>query len=262
MRWFGAPRRRATPKGQNPSSSVQHRFRNSTYRTSSTFRTHQTPDVRPRRLRTPSSPDPSRVRRRSVTPESATEPLKLQSLLSDRKLRGAGALSWASQYSSGRPDRSCPGLTCEFGGGRRLVSCERGSFTWAAVREYLVSGLGPGEGVAAVVPAVDEVLDGGDEILTEVKLSRRMACRVMIEKKTSTHVELRSRRRREVQGDPAVPDKPGAHVRVVAGAVAVADDAQLAAGVCGPVPREHRRESARKTVLSRQRRRATLGDLW
>ena len=49
MRWFGASHRRATPKGQNPSSSVQHRFRNSTYRTSSTFRTHQTPDVRPRR---------------------------------------------------------------------------------------------------------------------------------------------------------------------------------------------------------------------
>jgi len=33
------------------------------------------------------------------------------------------------------------------------------------VREYLVGGLGPGEGAAAVVPAVDEVLDGGDEVL-------------------------------------------------------------------------------------------------
>src|SRR5580704_910197 len=45
-----------------------------------------------------------------------------------------------------------------------LVSCERGSFTWAALREYLVGGLGPGEGVAAVVPAVDEGLDGSDEV--------------------------------------------------------------------------------------------------
>ena len=40
MRRFGASHRRATPKGRNPSSSVQHRFGNSTYRTSSTFRTH------------------------------------------------------------------------------------------------------------------------------------------------------------------------------------------------------------------------------
>src|SRR5690242_17805243 len=48
--------------------------------------------------------------------------------------------------------------------GRDLVSCERGMFTWAAFREYLVGGLGPGEGVAAVVPPVDEVLDGVDEV--------------------------------------------------------------------------------------------------
>ena len=47
----------------------------------------------------------------------------------------------------------------------QLVSCERGSFAWAAVREYLVGGHGPGEGMAAVVPAVDEVLDRGDEVL-------------------------------------------------------------------------------------------------
>src|SRR6266516_829304 len=46
-----------------------------------------------------------------------------------------------------------------------LVSRERGSFTWFAMREYLIGGLGPGEGMAAVVPAVDEVLDGGDEVL-------------------------------------------------------------------------------------------------
>ena len=45
-----------------------------------------------------------------------------------------------------------------------LVSCERGSLTGAAFGEYLVGGLGPGEGVAAVVPPVDEGLDGGDEV--------------------------------------------------------------------------------------------------
>ena len=66
------------------------------------------------------------------------------------------------------------------------MSCERGSFTWAAFREYLVGGLGPGEGVAAVVPAVDEGLDGGDEVLDRGEAARRMACRVMMPKKTST----------------------------------------------------------------------------
>jgi hypothetical protein len=45
-----------------------------------------------------------------------------------------------------------------------LVSCERGSFTRAALREYLVGGLGPDEGLAAVVPPVDEGLDGGNEV--------------------------------------------------------------------------------------------------
>lgn len=40
------------------------------------------------------------------------------------------------------------------------VSCERGSFTWAAAWEYLAGG--PGEGMATVIPAVDEGLDGGD----------------------------------------------------------------------------------------------------
>jgi len=33
------------------------------------------------------------------------------------------------------------------------------------VVEKVVGGLGPGEGAAAVVPAVDEAFDGGDEVL-------------------------------------------------------------------------------------------------
>ncbi len=45
-----------------------------------------------------------------------------------------------------------------------LVGRERGSFTWAAVREHLVGGLGPGAGAAAVVPAVGESPGGGGEV--------------------------------------------------------------------------------------------------
>ena len=40
--------------------------------------------------------------------------------------------------------------------------------------------------MAAVVPAVMKVSMASMRSLTEVKLPRRMACRVMIEKKTST----------------------------------------------------------------------------
>jgi hypothetical protein len=40
--------------------------------------------------------------------------------------------------------------------------------------------------LAALVPAVDECLDRGDEVLTEVKVPRRMACRVVMPKKIST----------------------------------------------------------------------------
>jgi hypothetical protein len=82
------------------------------------------------------------------------------------------------------------------------VSCERGSFLWAGFREYLVGGLGPGERVAAVAPAVDEGLDGGDEVLDRGEAARRMACRVMMPKKTSEnlyHVQPRPGRRREVR---------------------------------------------------------------
>jgi hypothetical protein len=49
----------------------------------------------------------------------------------------------------------------------------------------LVGGLGPGERLTAVVPAVDEGFDGADEVLDAVKVPRRMACRVMIPKKIS-----------------------------------------------------------------------------
>jgi hypothetical protein len=52
--------------------------------------------------------------------------------------------------------------------------------------EQVVGGLGPDERVAALVPTVDERTDRSDRSLTLPKLARRMACRVMIEKNTST----------------------------------------------------------------------------
>ena len=45
-----------------------------------------------------------------------------------------------------------------------LVSRKRGSLTGAAVVEEVVGGLGPDEGVAAFVPAVDERADRGDQV--------------------------------------------------------------------------------------------------
>jgi hypothetical protein len=66
------------------------------------------------------------------------------------------------------------------------VSCEPGSLTdFVQVK-----------GRPRSFPAVDEVLDGGDEVLTEMKLPQRMACRV-IEKKTFTMLSQDPRCRRE-----------------------------------------------------------------
>ena len=107
-----------------------------------------------------------------------------------------------------------------------LVSCERGPFTWAALREYLVSGLGPGEGVAAVVPAVNEVLDGGDEVLDRGEAAAADGLPGDDGEEDLNEVEPGPGRGREVQGDPGVPGQPGPHVGVGVGAVVVADDVQ------------------------------------
>src|SRR5271154_5074866 len=85
-----------------------------------------------------------------------------------------------------------------------LVSCERGSFTWAAFREYLVGGLGPGEGVAAVVPAVDEGLDRGDEVLDRGEAAAADGLPGDDAEENLDHVQPRPGRRREVQGNPGV----------------------------------------------------------
>src|SRR5919108_2853740 len=113
----------------------------------------------------------------------------------------------------------------------QLVSCERGSLTWAAFREYLVGGLGPGEGVAAVVPPVDEVLDGGDEVLDRGEAATADGLPGDDREEDLHEIQPRSGRGREVQRDPGVPSQPGPHVRMVVRAVVVADDVQLAARV-------------------------------
>src|SRR6516164_11047038 len=112
-----------------------------------------------------------------------------------------------------------------------LVSCKRGSFTWAAFREYLVGGLGPGERMTAVVPAVDEGLDGGDEVGDRGEAAAADRLPGDDREEDLDHVEPGPRCRREVQGDPGVLREPGPHVRVRVGAVVVTDDVQLAARV-------------------------------
>src|SRR5438552_8864863 len=107
-----------------------------------------------------------------------------------------------------------------------LVSCERGSFTGTAFREYLVGGLGPGERVAAVVPAVDEGLDGGDEVLDRGEAAAADGLPGDDREEDLNEVQPRPGRRREMQGDPGVPGQPGPHVGVGVRAVVVADDVQ------------------------------------
>src|SRR5437667_6827424 len=91
----------------------------------------------------------------------------------------------------------------------QLVSCERGSFTWAAFREYLVGGLGPGERMAAVVPPVDEGLDGGDELLDRGKAAAADGLPGDDREEDLHQVQPRPGRRREVQGDAGVLGEPG-----------------------------------------------------
>src|SRR5881394_4352583 len=112
-----------------------------------------------------------------------------------------------------------------------LVSCERGSFTWAAFREYLVGGLGPCEGVAAVVPPVDEGLDGGDEVLDRGEAAAADGLPGDDREEDLNEIQPRPGRGREVQGDPGVPGQPGPHVGMVVRAVVVAHEVQLAARV-------------------------------
>src|SRR5437667_10370133 len=104
----------------------------------------------------------------------------------------------------------------------QLVSCERGSFTWAAFREYLVGGLGPDEGVAAVIPAVDEGLDGGDEVGDRGEAAAADGLPGDDREEDLHEVQPRPRRRREVQGNPGVFRQPRPYVWMGVRAVVVA----------------------------------------
>src|SRR5881227_3239065 len=112
-----------------------------------------------------------------------------------------------------------------------LVSRERGSFTGTAFRKYLVGGLGPGEGVTAAVPAVDEGLDGGDEVLDRGEAAAADGLPGDDREEDLHEIEPRPGRRREMQGDPGVPGQPGPHVWVGVRAVVVADDMQRHPGI-------------------------------
>ena len=58
--------------------------------------------------------------------------------------------------------------------------------TWFAGVEDVVGGFGPGEGLAAVVVAVDEAADGGGEVFDAGEAAAADGWRVMMPKKIST----------------------------------------------------------------------------
>jgi hypothetical protein len=70
---------------------------------------------------------------------------------------------------------------------RWLRMNEASTFRGRGVFDDLVGGLGPGEGVAAVVQVVDECSNGVDTVRDAGELLRRMAWRVMMPKKISDH---------------------------------------------------------------------------
>jgi hypothetical protein len=95
----------------------------------------------------------------------------------------------------------------------------------------LVGGFGPGEGLAAFVPAVDVGLDRGDEVLDRGERAAADGLAGDDAEEDLHHVQPGPRCRGEVQRDPGVFRQPGLHVRVLVGGVVVGDDVQLDAGV-------------------------------
>src|ERR1700678_1964437 len=87
--------------------------------------------------------------------------------------------------------------------------------------------------MAAVVPAVDEVLDGSDEVADAGEASAADGLAGDDPEEDLDHVEPGPGGRGEVQGDPGVPCQPGLHVGMLAGGVVTGHDVQLPARV-GP----------------------------
>src|SRR5689334_13448069 len=86
-----------------------------------------------------------------------------------------------------------------------LVSRKRCSLTGAAVVEEVVGGLGPDEPVAAVVPAVDEPADGGDQVFDARVAAAADRMSGDDREEHLDQVQPGPPRRGEVQRDPRIP---------------------------------------------------------
>lgn len=102
---------------------------------------------------------------------------------------------------------------------------------WLAFGEDLVGGLGPGEWVAALVPAVDEGADLGVEVLDGGEDSSADGRTVDDGEEDLDHVEPGGAGGGEVDVDARVGLRPGAHLGGLVGCVVVHHQVQLVVGV-------------------------------
>jgi len=97
--------------------------------------------------------------------------------------------------------------------------------------EDVVGCLGPDERGAAVVPAVDEVLDGGDQFFDAGEGAASDGLAGDDAEEDFDHVHPRSRRGGEVHGDPRILGEPVLDLGVFVGGVVVGDHVQADPGV-------------------------------
>ena len=102
---------------------------------------------------------------------------------------------------------------------------------WLVFGEDLVGGLGPGEWVAALVPAVDEGADLGVEVLDGGEDSSADGRTVDDGQEDLDHVEPGGAGGGEVDVDARVGLQPGAHLGGLVGCVVVHHQVQLVVGV-------------------------------
>lgn len=102
---------------------------------------------------------------------------------------------------------------------------------WLAFGEDLVGGLGPGEWVVALVPAVDEGADLGVEVLDGGEDSSADGRTVDDGEEDLDHVEPGGAGGGEVDVDARVGLQPGAHLEGLVGCVVVHHQVQLVVGV-------------------------------
>ena len=126
----------------------------------------------------------------------------------------------------------------------RLVSCERGSFTGRHFGSISSAVLVQVKGWQRSFQPSMKASMAAMRSLTEVKLPRRIACRVMIEKKTSARFSQEPEVGRKVQRDPGVPGQPGPHVRVGVRAVVIQTICSLRRGYARATWRRNSRNSS------------------